>query len=116
MSDALKEAIAKHMGYDSADNEEFVQTMSDVAKGGADAGWAGFTYTGDSVAFFNAHESAIMDRAYDDADSFGYKGVGEFVATFARADMLDSGPDGYANLLAWYILEAVAYEMDVDNG
>jgi hypothetical protein len=113
MSD-LKHAVAAQMGYDE-DDEEFRETMSDVARGGADAGWSGFTYTTDCVAFFREHEDAIMDLVAQDADDYGYKDVATFMATFNRADMLDSGPDGMANLLAWYALEHVAREVEEND-
>jgi len=105
MLDRLTDAVRDQLGENN--DEDFRQTMQDVANHGADAGYGGFTYTSDCVAFHDANEADIWQMAADDAEEFGHKSVAEFVGTFGRADMA-SDPDQFKNLLAWYALETVA--------
>lgn len=97
---AMLEAVKKH----SEMEEDAIQ---EAGEHGADCGWPGFTYTSDCVEFYDKHEDAIMDMVLEDAKEFGYKDVASFVASFARTDMLDTGAEGFKNLLAWYVLETV---------
>ena len=100
----LTKAVAAHMGYRPED-EEFLQSMCEVAEYGADTGWPGFTYTSDCVAFYEKNEEAIYALLHEVAEAFGQE-VAELIATFARSDMADT-PDGHKNLLAWFALEEV---------
>ena len=105
----LKTAILKHM--DCADDEDFQNTMKDVAAHGADGGVPCFTYTTHCAEFYNANEDAIYELLNDTADDMGHESVDELVGTFQRKDML-SWPDGRKNLLAWFALEEVARAME----
>jgi hypothetical protein len=95
----LHKAIKSHSEMDD-------EQIREAGEHGADAGWPGFSYTGDCVDFYNANRDAICELLTDDAEEFGHASVAEFVGTFGRAEMTDT-PDGYANLLAWYALEKV---------
>ena len=73
---------------------------------GADAGWAGFTYTVDAATFYRENDEQIDAMLAEDADSYGYASVAAFVASFNCADMADTR-DARDNLLAWYALETI---------
>lgn len=92
-------AIREHSGLELSD-------IRQAGNHGADAGWAGFTYTADCVEFYDANETTIYTLLNEAADDFGYENVDALVASFNRSDMLDT-PDGRKNLLAWYALEEV---------
>lgn len=83
--------------------------LADIARHGADAGWAGLTYTSDTVKLFDAYGDEIWDMAYEDAQDFGAENVLEFIAGFRRADMADT-LSGFKNLMVWYAAERVAQE------
>lgn len=100
-------------------------SLSDIARYGADAGWAGFTYTGDTVDFFKAHKKAILALLQDMADQCG-QGMLETVQGFnciGKGYSLDEiGEAIYAgrgecaaiikNALAWFALEETAYRFE----
>ena len=109
--ETLTKAVREQISAD--DDEEWEGTMHDVARGGADAGWPGFTYTRDCVKFYEENETDILNLATDMASELGHANVAEMVAGFGRADMLD-GDGGWANLLAWFALEEVARSVDPD--
>lgn len=109
--DRLYAAIREHSGMD---RDEIRQ----AGEHGADAGWAGFTYTTDCVDFYNANRDDIWELAREMADSIGGRDytVPALVASFNSADMADTA-DGFANLLAWFTLEEVGRWLeDDDNG
>ena len=93
----LLEAIRRHSGMDD-------DQIRQAGEHGADAGWAGFTYTGDGAEFYRANDERIDAMIADDADDFGVS-VAEFIAGFVRSDMADTR-DGRDCLLAWYALES----------
>ena len=104
--ETLVEAVREQMGTED-DYDEFRDTMSDVAQGGAEAGFGGFTYTNDCVDFYEANKDAIWELLREDACQMGYDNATALIGSFNRADMAED-PDGLANLLAWYALEFVA--------
>ena len=55
--------------------------LEDIARHGVDAGYCGFTYTRDTVAFFKAHRSEIVDMAEHMALDIG-ENVADMVAGF----------------------------------
>lgn len=87
-----------------------IDQLRDVARGGADAGWSGFTYTSDCVPFYQRHEQDIWELLNEAAEAQGVKPM-ELVAGFARSDMAES-PEGLKNLLAWFALEEIARMVD----
>jgi hypothetical protein len=94
----LVRAIRDHSGLE-------LSQIREAGEHGADAGWSGFTYTSDGADFYRANADLVDELLQADADDFGHANVGEFVATFARADMTDTR-DGHDCLLAWYALES----------
>lgn len=96
----LLRSVLRHSGMKKSE-------LLDVCRGGADAGFPGFTYTTDCIRFYNRHEKEIYDLLREMADEMGEKSIDAMVAGFARADMLDT-PDGRKNLLAWFALEEMA--------
>ena len=129
MIDLIK-AVAEQMGYDYQDNE-FWQAMSDVRKGGAEAGYGGFTYYTDTCGFFCKHRHMILTSLLEDVNEMGHDSIIDLMRTFPvlRDWGNDSnfepqvgsslyGPDPenldseidivIQNTLAWYALERVA--------
>ncbi len=103
-------------------------SLEDVAKHGADGGFAGFTYTKEAAEFFKRHRAAISDLVKTYADDFGSTSIQvvEGFKCFKGADaetkesigrMLYGAPlktdEDYtvANCLAWFALEETARAM-----
>jgi len=113
MKSSLEAAIIEQLGYSEdrtpEEEEELAGVLSDIARGGADAGWHGFTYYYDTIKFHDENEDDIWDSLSDDADEMGAKNVMEFIASFNGAkNVHDMGQ--LKNLLAWYALESYANE------
>jgi len=121
ISKKLISAVFRQLG---SHGEELEQTLKDVGRGGADAGWSGFSYYSDTVAFFKKNRKEILELAKNQADDFGMSVV-EMVKGFRCmkdidateheiSDVLYGGRlggelgDQIANGLAWYALEEVA--------
>ena len=99
--------------------DEFKDRAQDVANGGAAAGWVGFTYYTDTVAFAKRNKRAIEGLLKDLADSIGE----DFAKTLTSFNCLQGYEgfeilDGYYNprsemrtqvynALAWFALEEV---------
>lgn len=128
--------IAAQMGYDSPDDEEFISTMEDVARHGAEGGFPGFTYYKDTIKFYAENRDEIVRRLEALAEELG-EDVIMMVRTF---NCLSSPPTTFgkprvphytssdvgrvlyvtekdedvytqiANALAWFALEDVARE------
>ena len=96
----LTRAVLRHSGMTR-------DQLRDVCRGGADAGFPGFTYNTDAIRFYNRHEEEIYDLLRENADEMGYKSVDELTASFVRKDMLDD-PGTRKVLLAWFALEECA--------
>ena len=94
-------------------NANLKDEARDIARGGADAGWPGITYTSDTVRLFDKFGDEIWDMAVQDADDMGCKNVADMVAGFGRADMLGS-LDQFKNLMVWYACEKLAREIADD--
>jgi len=95
--DSMKRSILRTIGKDSC---------RDVVRGGADAGFPGFTYYNDTVRFYDRHKKAIWELLNDMADSMGEKNTMALIASFTRAADI-SDDDTFKNLLAWFALEEV---------
>ena len=81
---------------------------------GADAGWAGFTYTVDTVGFYDTHRDDVWELLSDHADDLGMSPLA-LLASFNRADDV-SDTASFGNLLAWFALEEVGrYVSDADE-
>ena len=128
ISERLIRGVLRQLGGGS----EAWASLRDVCRGGADAGFHGFTYYRDTVGFFRRYRAEIVELAERQAQDFG-QSVAEMVADFRcldiRADdtigqnsvlrclgggrLRDGGEQGdqddlVANALAWYALEEVA--------
>jgi hypothetical protein len=107
------------------------ERLEDVARHGADAGWSGFTYYHDTIAFYKAHKGDILKLAEQMAGELGEdtlamishfrclsnKGNPDFTQT-EIAEALYSGRGDNAgmirNALSWFALEEVARELNPD--
>lgn len=106
--------------------KEFEATAPAVDGHGADAGFAGFTYYSDTVAFFRKHRAALLEMLKaDEFDTMGANDVAAFVSSFrcmadVSADAIAETLYGrwkdsewsttVANGIAWYALGAVCRE------
>jgi hypothetical protein len=100
------------------------ETLEDVYKGGADAGFCGFTYYGDTVNFYKRNRDEINARVLELAEEFGEDPVkmvktwrcmeGQNVMEIGRViygRRLGEDSTYIANGLAWFALEEVARAM-----
>ena len=122
----LRKAVQRQMGYTAKEKDDFISTLRDVNRGGADAGFGGFTYYKDTIAFYKRNREQILSSLGEMADSLG-EGVLEMVASFqclkscnlttsevAKAIYTGKGEcvEQIQNALAWFALEEVAREED----
>lgn len=121
---SIVRAVVKQVGGWQA----FQEIASDVANYGANAGWVGFTYYTDTVAFTKRHKQAIIAFAEQEADSFSEDGIISFLSGFncLKGETQNDIADGLHNpksdnrttvynALAWYCLEEVARSFDSFN-
>lgn len=123
----LKQAVINQL--DIEDQNELLETLSDVANHGADGGFGGFIYYNETAEFARSNMAAIKDALKADAQEMGV-GLLEMVQGFnclsdggtpysvdTIAEVLYGGDDEsdeatcILNALAWYALERVAYEV-----
>lgn len=99
----LYEAVLEHSGMEP-------DQLLDVLRGGADAGFPGYTYTSECAEFFLKHSEEIWDLLFETARDMGMQPL-ELAASFSRSDMAETF-DGFACLMGWFCLEstAAAYE------
>lgn len=103
------------------------ESLADVARYGADAGYCGFTYYADTVAFAVRNRADIMERLKDDANDFGCGGVISMLAGFnclkgmSQEEVADGlynprseNRTAVYNALAWYAAEEIARELNPD--
>lgn len=88
--------------------------LHDIANHGADAGYPWLTYTADTVELFDRYGDEIWKLACNMAEEIGYKNVAELIATFKRADMLDT-LDTTKNLMVWFAAEEYARQLIEGN-
>src|SRR2546429_4315876 len=79
---ALVRAIRAHSGLELA-------SIRDAATHGADSGFGGFTYYGDTSEFYSNNKALLWELLADDAEEFGFDNVPAFVASFNRADLAE---------------------------
>lgn len=107
--------------------QEKVETLRDVARGGADAGFGGFCYYSETTSFYRKHKTLIVELVEDMANDFGENPI-EMVfrfrclnQEFTQAEVAkvlygpwkdDDAHTMVGNALAWFALEAVAREFD----
>jgi len=121
MNESLKQAIIEQLGYESI--EDAKDTLSDVASYGASAGYGQFIYHSDTCKFFQDNKSDIVELAEEQSEQFG-QGILEMIAGFnslignyseseiGRVIFGDDEDTQIENTMAWFALEALAYESD----
>jgi len=77
ISESLIRATLRQLGGGS----EAWDSLRDVCRGGADAGFCGFTYYSDTVGFFKRYRKEILALAESQAEDLG-ENVSEMVASF----------------------------------
>lgn len=77
VSEKLIRAVLRQLGG----GKDAIEALNDVRHGGADAGFAGFTYYSDTVPFFKRNRKEIVALAEQQAEDFGVN-VAEMVAGF----------------------------------
>lgn len=116
---ALVSAVIEQLG---ADDDEIEGTLRDVSRGGADAGFPGFTYYRDTVEFYAVNRAVIVELLEREAQGMGDEGPISLVrkfrcmrdeseSTIARTlygNLTDDCTQA-ANCLAWFALEEVAH-------
>jgi len=116
----LTKAVIKQYG----NKKEFMESVSDICRGGASAGVSGFIYYHETIDFTEKNFDLIMERLKDDASSYGL-GLLEMLKGFNCFDGMDEdeiaeglyNPESdnrtaVFNGLAWYALESVAFDFD----
>lgn len=93
--------------------EDYDDTLGEIARHGADAGYPGITYYRDTVALYGAHADEIWQALYDDAGDMGEPHALALVASFGGAANVGSA-DQLANLLTWYMVERIASAAESD--
>jgi hypothetical protein len=93
----LIRAIREHSGL-------WLSSIRDAGTHGADSGFGGFTYYGDTSEFYAANHELLWSLLSDEADSFGYDSVPAFVADFNRSEMAND-ETGFQCLVTWWALE-----------
>jgi hypothetical protein len=113
----VRSTVRQTGGWDS-----FQESAQDVYNHGANAGFGGFIYHTDTVAFTKRNKKALIELCKEQAEEYYGKGysVGQFIAGFNCVDCdaeqiavaLYTGKGGDVtevyNALAWYALEEVA--------
>lgn len=90
--------------------ENLKESLGDIARNGADAGYSGIIYTNECVELHDKYQDELWDMLYEDAKEFGYDSVPAFMATWRRKDML-SDLDQMKNMIVWYAVEKIANEV-----
>lgn len=93
----LVKVIKKHSGLDDRE-------IKDAGEHGADAGWGGFTYTKDTVEFYDKNEELIWDLLEEQSDSMGADNIVAFIGQFRRAAHI-TDLSSFKNLISWFALE-----------
>jgi len=113
----VRSTVRQCGGWDS-----FQESAQDVCNHGANAGFGGFIYYTDTIAFTKRNKKALLDLCKEQAQDYYGKNysVGQFIAGFNCVDCDaeqvaialytgkgDNVTEVY-NALAWYALEEVA--------
>jgi len=116
----LTQAVINQYG----NKKEFLDSVSDICRGGASAGVSGFIYYRETIDFTEKNFDLIMAKLKEDAKDFGL-GLIEMLKGFncfngLNEDEIAEGlynkdSDNRASVfngLAWYALESVAFSFD----
>ena len=69
MDTKLQNALIDQLGYDSL--EEAKDTLKDICRGGANAGFSGFTYSAEMLEFYKKNKHSITRFLAELADDMG---------------------------------------------
>jgi hypothetical protein len=118
----LIDSIVDQLGTDWED-EDFIYTMLDVSRHGANCGFGGFIYYNETSQFYRENQSEIIDLLTDLADQMGQTKM-DLVKGFRCTEdatedeiayTLFGNPQDHdtyvANCLAWFALETLANEI-----
>jgi hypothetical protein len=124
----IERAVIRQLGYRTAKGE-CLETLQDVARHGADAGFGGFTYYRDTVAFYKKNRAEIVELVEGLAQELGEEPlamvagfnclkdhgvtvgeVGKVLYGQVRGDVAEL----IANALSWFALEEVARRLSDD--
>lgn len=120
----LQQIVFDQLGSES--EEEFKETLQDVARHGGDTGYSGFTYSSDCYDFFNENRDLINKELAETASALG-EGKLEMIAGFnCLGKDYTTNEIGKAlydkthyselsqiyDALAWWCLETVAFQFD----
>lgn len=107
------------------------EQLEDVARNGADAGWSGFCYYHETVAFYKAYKADILKLAEEMASDLGEdimtmisgfrclgsSGKPDYTLTEIGEALYSGRGESAAvirNAMAWFALEEVARELNPD--
>lgn len=125
----LLNEVFEQLGSD--DLIEFFDTLNDVTRGGANAGFNGFIYHVELTKFFEENDAEIRSLLESDADQFGtdvmsmvagfncLQGSGFSKTDIAKVlygDLGDCRVDGHQSIIdavCWFVLENIAFLADV---
>ena len=127
---SLARAVLTQLGFDPyALTDEDRDTLREIAEHSAEAGWHGFTYYTDTLAFFSDNRREIRKLLTETADDLG-EDMMTIVAGFGCLKSSDFSADEIAeaiytdeetengttirNALSWFALEEIAREMSPD--
>lgn len=106
--DTLSEMVEVHANLSK---DEY----SDIARHGANAGWANFTYTKDCCEFFDNNEEDIVDFLNDEADS---EGLANMFALMMEHKLFKNyhyvSLDDFKIWASHYVLETVAFHKQIE--
>lgn len=91
--------------------DEYDETLADLARGGADAGFPGLTYYSDTVALYDEFSEEIWEALYEDANDMGVAHPIDLIATFGGAKNVGSDAQ-FKNLMVWYMAERIAHRAE----
>jgi hypothetical protein len=100
----LLEAVREHSGLT---DEEILE----AGQHGADCGWAGFTWTVDCAMFAQRNRLLVWELLSDEAEEMGAINTLAYLASFARAEIVNDA-DGLETLLAWWALETCGHYLE----
>lgn len=127
MEKQLEQAIIEQLGYEELD-DDCKDTLSDVCRGGANAGFGGFIYSSALLEFFCENKSLIIDNQKELASDMGV-GLLEMIQGFnclkgSGLSVDEIGEIVFGNnydhematcvidALCWSVLENLAFSLD----
>ena len=122
----LLDEIFEQLGSDTL--EEFFDTLNDVTRGGADAGFSCFIYSAEILEFYKANQSDIVELISEKAEELGDSDIIKHVLSFnclkdcdfspkevyevLYSEDLQSASSSIIDALCWAVLEDLAFLAD----